>query len=109
MLKLFLFIKFQTFNFKGTEYAIKSHLVHILNLIKSGFEHQSWKIRIQAASSLSTIFNKLQSKIEPVYVDEILDILNTAATQRIWSGKVPKIYFKKKLLKINLIFIRKKF
>ena len=82
----------------GTEYAIKSHLNDILSLIKTGFDHQSWKIRIQAASALSTVFNKLQSKIDPLVIDEILTILNSALITRIWSGK------EKVLLSISSLF-----
>ena len=29
----------------GTEYAIRANLNEILHLIKSGLEHQSWKLR----------------------------------------------------------------
>jgi hypothetical protein len=82
----------------GTEYAIKSHLNDILGLIKAGFDHQSWKIRIQAASALSTVFNKLQSKLDPLVINEILTILNAAFITRIWSGK------EKVLLSISSLF-----
>ncbi len=91
MLTVFFVLSFEI----GTEYAIKSHLGDILSLIKIGFEHQSWKIRIQAASSLGTVFNKLQSKVEAVYIDDILAILNSAVNVRAWSGKVTLTFLSK--------------
>ncbi len=72
----------------GTEYAIKTHISGILELIKIGIEHQSWKIRIQASVTLCTILNKLQSKIENGHMDEILNIILLALNTRTWSGKV---------------------
>lgn len=38
--------------------------------------------------TMCTIFNKLQSKVDVSYVDEILIILNNALNTRTWSGKV---------------------
>ncbi len=35
----------------GTEYAIRANLSEILNVIKNGFEHQSWNLRIQSGTS----------------------------------------------------------
>lgn len=71
----------------GTEYAIRTHLKEIVNSIRAGLEHQSWKFRIQASTTICTIFNKLQSKIELDIVNELLKMLNFALSARLWSGK----------------------
>lgn len=72
----------------GTEYAIRTNLEEILNLIRIGLESQSWKMRIQSAQTICTITTKLQSHIEKVYLDELLKMLISALNTRTWSGKV---------------------
>lgn len=71
----------------GTEYAIRAHLNEILSLVKIGLEHQSWKMRIQAASAISTIATKLQSHMEKECLNQILEMLVPSLSSRNWSGK----------------------
>ena len=42
----------------GTEYAIRANLAEILGFVKNGLDHQSWKLRIQAALCVCTISNQ---------------------------------------------------
>ena len=72
----------------GTEYAIRANISEILKFIKSGFEHQSWNLRIQSALAIRTICSKLQSNIETNHINEILSMLNSALSTRTWTGKV---------------------
>lgn len=71
----------------GTEYAIRANLTEILNFIKLGIEHQSWKLRIQSANSIITIATKLQSNIDLEHLNEILKMLISSLNTRFWSGK----------------------
>ena len=76
----------------GTEYAIKSNLSEILAFVKTGLEHQSWNLRIQAALSISTVCSKLQSSIELEFLNGLIQMLNNALNTRTWAGKV-RIFF----------------
>ncbi|CAF0720691.1 unnamed protein product [Brachionus calyciflorus] len=71
----------------GTEYAIRANLTEILNFIKLGIEHQSWRLRIQAANSIITITTKLQSNIDLEHLNEILKMFISALSTRFWTGK----------------------
>lgn len=75
----------------GTEYAIRANLNEILALVKIGLEHQSWKMRIQAASTISTIATKLQSHMEKESLNQILEMLVPSLSSRNWVGKVRKL------------------
>lgn len=83
----------------GTEYAIRANLSEILNFVKAGLEHQSWKLRIQSALTINTICNKLQSKIEQENLNELLKMLISALQTRTWTGK------DKILLSVSSLFI----
>lgn len=72
----------------GTEYAIKANINEILAILKIALESQSWKMRIQASYTISTIATKLQSQIEKDILDELLKMLLSSLTGRTWSGKV---------------------
>ena len=78
----------------GTEYAIRANLAEILSLVKTGLEHSSWNLRIQAALAISTICTKLQSNIEVEYLNALIQMLNAALNSRTWTGKVIKLKLK---------------
>ena len=72
----------------GTEYAIRSNLSEILNqFIRKALEHQSWKLRIQAALCICTISSKLQSSIDLEQLNTLLRILINALNTKTWNGK----------------------
>jgi hypothetical protein len=71
----------------GVEYAIRANLAEILNFVKIGLAHQSWKLRIQAALCVCTITNKLQSNIDAEQLDVLLKMLTVALATKTWSGK----------------------
>ena len=72
----------------GTEFAIKANLGEMLRLIKLGLSHPSWHMRVQAALAITTVCAKLQSNIEPHYLNELLEMLIQALNTRTWNGKV---------------------
>lgn len=72
----------------GAEYAIRSNLAEILELLRMALEHQSWKMRIQAAYAICTVVTKLQSQIDVDSLDLLLKMLIASLTSRTWSGKV---------------------
>ena len=83
----------------GAEYAIRSNLAEILELLRMALEHQSWKMRIQAAYAICTVVTKLQSQIDGDSLDLLLKMLIASLTSRTWSGKV-YILLKLEYLKI---------
>ena len=83
----------------GTEYAIKANLNDILQIVKTGLEHQSWKLRIQSALSICTICTKLQSKIDIEHLNELITMLISALNVRNWTGK------DKILIAVSCLFI----
>jgi hypothetical protein len=71
----------------GAEYAIRANLPDILNFVKIGLDHTSWRLRIQAALCVCTISNKLQSNIDAEQLDTLLKTLTGALGTKTWSGK----------------------
>lgn len=72
----------------GTEYAIRANLPDILTFVRLGLEHQSWKLRMQAALCVCTVTNKLQSSIDQDRLNELLKMMIAALSVKTWSGKV---------------------
>ncbi|XP_077980977.1 proteasome adapter and scaffold protein ECM29-like [Glandiceps talaboti] len=71
----------------GTESGIRLYLKEIVEITEHMLESQSWHMKAQAASAMSTVATKLGSTLKPPHLGILLKALLKGLSGRTWDGK----------------------
>ncbi|KAB0794456.1 hypothetical protein PPYR_11295 [Photinus pyralis] len=74
-------------NSPGTEYGIRQNLKPISDVLKEALESQSWNMKAQAATAISTVAVKLGVSLEAKERNNLIRILINGLSGRTWNGK----------------------
>ncbi|KAK5644780.1 hypothetical protein RI129_006080 [Pyrocoelia pectoralis] len=74
-------------NSPGTEYGIRQNLKLISDVLKTTLESQSWNMKAQAATAISTVAVKLGTSLEAKERNALIQILLNGLNGRTWNGK----------------------
>ncbi|XP_070562742.1 proteasome adapter and scaffold protein ECM29-like isoform X2 [Ptychodera flava] len=71
----------------GTEGGIRLYLSEIVDITERMLGSQSWHMKAQAASAMSTVATKLASTLKPPHLGSLLKALLKGLSGRTWDGK----------------------
>ena len=72
----------------GTEAGVRLYLTELVEITQKALDSQSWHMKAQGASAMSTIANKLSSNLGPPHLGMLLGALLKGLSGRTWTGKV---------------------
>lgn len=70
------------------EAGIRLYLSEITLLLMELLEASAWTTKAQAARGITTVAERLGSKLGPPHLGQLLNALDSALLSRTWTGKV---------------------